>query len=139
MHELSHAQLAQSFHLLHQISLACEWLTAFLPLLTRHRLSLCSTAYDGRTMHGGGFLLGLAALNFGEVDRSLLSRDQWAEMLFAMGVQFQFSCACIAPTLAVSHRSDLVLTLPLPPLPPSALLLLVRWVGRGIAVMVQRS
>ena len=58
-------------------------------------------------MHGAGFLLGLAALNFGEVESSLLSRDQWAEMLFAMGVQFQFSCACIAPTLAVSLHPSL--------------------------------
>ena len=54
-------------------------------------------------MHGAGFLLGLKALNYGEVDRTMLSQQQWAELLFTMGIQFQFSCACVAPTLAVSY------------------------------------
>lgn len=59
--------------------------------------------YDDRTMHGLGFYLGLTALNYGEVQRGSFSRDQWAELLFVMGVQCQYSCACIASLLAVSE------------------------------------
>ena len=62
--------------------------------------------YDARTMHGLGFYLGLTALNYGEVERNGFTRDQWAELLFAMGVQCQFSCACIASLLAVSKGTD---------------------------------
>ena len=54
-------------------------------------------------MHGLGFYLGLTALNYGEVQRGSFSRDQWAELLFVMGVQCQYSCACIASLLAVSE------------------------------------
>ena len=54
-------------------------------------------------MHGLGFYLGLTALNYGEVERSGFTRDQWAELLFVMGVQCQFSCACVASLLAVSE------------------------------------
>lgn len=54
-------------------------------------------------MHGLGFYLGLTALNYGEVQHGSFSRDQWAELLFVMGVQCQYSCACIASLLAVSE------------------------------------
>lgn len=57
-------------------------------------------------MHGLGFYLGLTALNYGEVERNGFTRDQWAELLFAMGVQCQFSCACVASLLAVSKGTD---------------------------------
>ena len=57
-------------------------------------------------MHGLGFYLGLTALNYGEVEQGGFTRDQWAELLFAMGVQCQFSCACIASLLAVSEWTD---------------------------------
>ena len=60
------------------------------------------SAYDGRSMHGLGFFLGLTALNYAEVERESISLSQWSEMLFTMGVQCQFSCACVASLLAVS-------------------------------------
>ena len=53
-------------------------------------------------MHGLGFFLGLTALNYAEVERESISLSQWSEMLFTMGVQCQFSCACVASLLAVS-------------------------------------
>lgn len=100
---LRHGHVAQTLHLVHQISLACEYKHTQI-----YQYSILSlSAYDGRTMHGAGFLLGLKALNYGEVDKPMLSQQQWAEFLFTMGIQFQFSCACIAPTLAVSYMLNL--------------------------------
>ena len=61
---------------------------------------LSPPAYDTRSMRGSGFYLCLCALNYGEVNRHAFTNDQWAEMMFAMGVQCQYSCACIASLLA---------------------------------------
>lgn len=69
-------------------------------------LFIHSLGYDERTMHGLGFYLGITALNYGAVERSAFTCDQWAELLFAMGVQCQFSCACVASLLAVSTCSS---------------------------------
>lgn len=66
-------------------------------------------AYEKMKMHGVGFLLGLSALNFAEVVPGQFSREQWAEMMFAMGVQCQFSCACVASLIAVSGTQALLL------------------------------
>ena len=65
------------------------------------------TAYEGMKMHGIGFYLGLSALNFAEVEPGQFSKEKWAEMMFAMAVQCQFSCACVASLFAVSQMKEL--------------------------------
>ena len=57
-------------------------------------------------MYGVGFYLGLGALNYGEVGRPILPDSQWYEMMFTMGVQCQFSCACVTSLLAVRRRVE---------------------------------
>ena len=59
-------------------------------------------------MHGIGFYLGLSALNFAEVLPGQFSKEKRAEMMFAMAVQCQFSCACVASLFAVSQMKELV-------------------------------
>ena len=104
LHIVKNADVAKTKHLLHQIILS-GIVTILLLLLFIYLLS----GYDDRSMHGLGFYLGLTALNHGEVERESFSREEWAELLFVMGVQCQYSCACIATLLAVMKHIIIII------------------------------